>query len=92
MLKPSGEATTAGGQPQPPSGGCVLKHFKSPGRLFRSFPAAFGRLCVETVGYTLCGRLLLPAAFGRLCVETAVAAAAVAERFPAAFGRLCVET
>ena len=36
---------------QPPSGGCVLKHFDSfrVGVLLR--PAAFGRLCVETAAY-----------------------------------------
>ena len=33
-------------------------------------PAAFGRLCVETVGVSLLAVYVLPAAFGRLCVET----------------------
>ena len=33
---------------QPPSGGCVLKHFGyRVGEAYR-IPAAFGRLCVET--------------------------------------------
>ena len=37
----------------------------------RSFnPAAFGRLCVETVGIVNSGMPCVPAAFGRLCVET----------------------
>jgi len=48
----------------------VLKHFKSPGRLFRSFPAAFGRLCVETAVAAAAVAERFPAAFGRLCVET----------------------
>ena len=33
-------------------------------------PAAFGRLCVETVYAYKCKLLRKPAAFGRLCVET----------------------
>ena len=55
---------------QPPSGGCVLKQAleKIP---FDSFdPAAFRRLCVETVSHDLCKHINKPAAFRRLCVET----------------------
>ena len=33
-------------------------------------PAAFGRLCVETVLVSLSKSAPTPAAFGRLCVET----------------------
>ena len=33
-------------------------------------PAAFGRLCVETLSDTVSQVLTAPAAFGRLCVET----------------------
>ena len=33
-------------------------------------PAAFGRLCVETVAPKVGGGQGAPAAFGRLCVET----------------------
>ena len=33
-------------------------------------PAAFGRLCVETVDWLADGEIVKPAAFGRLCVET----------------------
>ena len=33
-------------------------------------PAAFRRLCVETLNYTLYAILTVPAAFRRLCVET----------------------
>ena len=55
---------------QPPSGGCVLKPFLSKQHFRRSGPAAFGRLCVETMVYVSFLMLTIPAAFGRLCVET----------------------
>ena len=57
---------------QPPSGGCVLKQ----GNIVTSEepiePAAFGRLCVETMQKEGKEELPGPAAFGRLCVETPV--------------------
>ena len=40
-------------------------------------PAAFGRLCVETILKTAMLSLLKPAAFGRLCVETVSRAASL---------------
>ena len=58
-------------------------------------PAAFGRLCVETLKSLLIrcwyGE---PAAFGRLCVETTAKESQThrSSENPAAFGRLCVET
>ena len=57
---------------QPPSGGCVLKLLQH--HLFRrtSRPAAFGRLCVETIGDVPDEEFEEPAAFGRLCVETSI--------------------
>ena len=56
---------------QPPSGGCVLKHYyKSRGR-GRSNTAAFRRLCVETSARNAQRSKSRPAAFRRLCVETA---------------------
>ena len=55
-------------------------------------PAAFGRLCVETIYATYEVKMEMPAAFGRLCVETCAPASARTEYCPAAFGRLCVET
>ena len=55
-------------------------------------PAAFGRLCVETVHQIVICRLKSPAAFGRLCVETVVRRDFIQPVHPAAFGRLCVET
>ena len=39
-------------------------------RLLREAPAAFRRLCVETVGMALLSVYVVPAAFRRLCVET----------------------
>ena len=39
-------------------------------RLLREAPAAFGRLCVETVRFGDGYEQRQPAAFGRLCVET----------------------
>ncbi|EET43546.1 hypothetical protein NEISICOT_02634 [Neisseria sicca ATCC 29256] len=36
-------------QYQPPSGGCVLKHNPTPILTASLAPAAFGRLCVETI-------------------------------------------
>ena len=56
--------------PQPPSGGCVLKRRLSWRPRRRVDPAAFGRLCVETVKLEHKELFLKPAAFGRLCVET----------------------
>ena len=56
------------------------------------FPAAFGRLCVETANLSLLRRSADPAAFGRLCVETNINHGLYKTPIPAAFGRLCVET
>mgnify|MGYP001673034505 CR=1 FL=1 len=61
-------------------------------RLLREAPAAFGRLCVETIELDLMDEYGMPAAFGRLCVETDLAKKVDKEWAPAAFGRLCVET
>ena len=55
---------------QPPSGGCVLKHLKGYNKEGKPLPAAFRRLCVETI-LEFDGLLTqIPAAFRRLCVET----------------------
>ena len=48
----------------------MLKHNKSITVNFTNKPAAFGRLCVETVMRTRGIAPMTPAAFGRLCVET----------------------
>ena len=62
-------------------------------RLLREAPAAFGRLCVETLSVNPSPLQNSPAAFGRLCVETICLrrTQGISSR-PAAFGRLCVET
>ena len=49
MLKPANIALVDFVGMQPPSGGCVLKHFVNPCKLKGGYAAAFGRLCVETV-------------------------------------------
>ena len=79
---------------QPPSGGCVLKLPFQTTLVSRYQPAAFGRLCVETVYIigTAAGPAPYPAAFGRLCVETVSLCFTLTIPSPAAFGRLCVET
>ena len=84
---PSGERKN-----QPPSGGCVLKPCLKRFIAFGSIPAAFGRLCVETLNALSLIRCRVPAAFGRLCVETSQRWQVEPTRIPAAFGRLCVET
>ena len=49
VLKPSGCIGHGAAQYQPPSGGCVLKHGRCGRGRRGTGPAAFGRLCVETV-------------------------------------------
>ena len=77
---------------QPPSGGCVLKLRLSPFCIRRAIPAAFRRLCVETMPFTSSSTIFVPAAFRRLCVETILMAIFLIRFVPAAFRRLCVET
>ena len=55
---------------QPPSGGCVLKLSLPYPISTNRYPAAFRRLCVETIPFPLFSYLGSPAAFRRLCVET----------------------
>ncbi len=56
-------------------------------------PAAFRRLCVETVlTVWVQAAVLKPAAFRRLCVETVFQLRPQRHCLPAAFRRLCVET
>ena len=70
MLKPDVGFGLVLGAAQPPSGGCVLKLVIGIAAVAAAFPAAFRRLCVETIKPV--GRKLYewPAAFRRLCVET----------------------
>ena len=56
-------------------------------------PAAFRRLCVETLRAVIALKIFSPAAFRRLCVETWPHHYQLAQlERPAAFRRLCVET
>ena len=47
-----------------------MKHQYIDGEQRDTYPAAFGRLCVETVAQSNAAGFRRPAAFGRLCVET----------------------
>ena len=58
------------GGSQPPSGGCVLKRQAVAVVRQAVAPAAFRRLCVETVVELPSALPWEPAAFRRLCVET----------------------
>ena len=49
VLKPNQTSHDRHAHGQPPSGGCVLKHSNYVQIAFRIRPAAFGRLCVETM-------------------------------------------
>ena len=55
---------------QPPSGGCVLKLLCCQVFFRIKPPAAFRRLCVETMPECFVRLVGRPAAFRRLCVET----------------------
>ena len=77
---------------QPPSRGCVLKHFQSPITKNNAQAAAFARLCVETKVTKNEDFEKFAAAFARLCVETVVIRVVFTAHFAAAFARLCVET
>ena len=55
-------------------------------------PAAFRRLCVETMRLRSASIEAVPAAFRRLCVETVHDRTIWQIGQPAAFRRLCVET
>ena len=61
-------------------------------RLLREAPAAFRRLCVETLPAPKIFKKRGPAAFRRLCVETHLVSEYGKRSLPAAFRRLCVET
>ena len=69
-----------------------MKLFNFHAQWLDQLPAAFRRLCVETL---ICAHVKssgFPAAFRRLCVETEDSDIDSPEVFPAAFRRLCVET
>ena len=71
----------------------MLKHPFMAGAFHGSGPAAFRRLCVETVSDNSYRKFQTePAAFRRLCVETVTDESTERHDEPAAFRRLCVET
>ena len=92
MLKQCWRLICASQHFQPPSGGCVLKQEENPQIIGPGAPAAFRRLCVETVAPFSFSQSFRPAAFRRLCVETNGVSSAHTGADPAAFRRLCVET
>ena len=52
VLKRGDNCSYGAGYSQPPSGGCVLKQQAAACKLRQWAPAAFGRLCVETIVQT----------------------------------------
>ena len=78
MLKRFRPLRSFGYRIQPPLGGCVLKQSYSLTDNSLQEPAAFRRLCVETVRRSDSCSRSNPAAFRRLCVETVEAV----ERLP----------
>ena len=77
---------------QPPSGGCVLKHVQYHPFQGRDTPAAFRRLCVETIKCRwLFPCQLQPPSGGCVLKLLHLYIVAVMD-YPAAFRRLCVET
>ena len=70
----------------------MLKHLYEISYLLITGPAAFRRLCVETLSAQYSAIISRPAAFRRLCVETFLTISRDEKNFPAAFRRLCVET
>ena len=77
---------------QPPSGGCVLKHFRQ--RFKRQYDGQppSGGCVLKLTEKTPNPRAERPAAFRRLCVETQPGTCPRFGTVPAAFRRLCVET
>ena len=93
VLKPPKRAETPQSGCQPPSGGCVLKPELLGVLASGCIPAAFRRLCVETMLDAGISKDDIPAAFRRLCVETRQLGRLFRSyKNPAAFRRLCVET
>ena len=63
---------------QPPSGGCVLKHFGNRGNLQQTTQPPSGGCVLKLIELKLTERTTVPAAFRRLCVETSLIAPAAA--------------
>ena len=93
MLKPIGGIyNRAITHNQPPSGGCVLKLLKSQVFLMLKPPAAFGRLCVETLDLSDKSSYNAQPPSGGCVLKLLINRSNIMSIEPAAFGRLCVET
>ena len=79
-------------QRQPPSGGCVLKQSFISTKAPRYIPAAFGRLCVETIDRLSDFFTTSQPPSGGCVLKLPVLIKQCEKIEPAAFGRLCVET
>ena len=77
---------------QPPSGGCVLKPINTLVIVSDSKPAAFGRLCVETLHDSDGRRFVRQPPSGGCVLKRVLLHVPFHAAGPAAFGRLCVET
>ena len=77
---------------QPPSGGCVLKLTNQTRAHSLRFPAAFGRLCVETIKTRKNARQPIQPPSGGCVLKRYNSYTLILISHPAAFGRLCVET
>ena len=78
---------------QPPSGGCVLKQIGLSERTVACKPAAFRRLCVETIiTYVGFDALMSQPPSGGCVLKLENQRVSVSGECPAAFRRLCVET
>ena len=92
VLKPSVVYTCEVSDTQPPSGGCVLKQYSPCLPCGYKGPAAFGRLCVETLNFKRKCIIFNQPPSGGCVLKRGVWVTTLVILMPAAFGRLCVET
>ena len=93
MLKPTPPRQTAECKGQPPSGGCVLKLVIAESMIRQRNPAAFRRLCVETlVGMAVAAKQAAQPPSGGCVLKLLNLKPKNGNQEPAAFRRLCVET
>ena len=92
MLKPNACFWIVATTFQPPSGGCVLKQSDDLKKSVKDKPAAFGRLCVETIKYGFSQSQQSQPPSGGCVLKQDMHVWLKWSENPAAFGRLCVET
>ena len=92
MLKHLAHRAVELGKNQPPSGGCVLKLQGGSINFCYGVPAAFGRLCVETMNFNEQDGFTVQPPSGGCVLKQQGINPAKDRAEPAAFGRLCVET